>query len=84
MSHRPAAPGPWLGSRRGSRDRAGTCFARSGYRIGRAGDQGTLFLATTDDVHGNGSWAFTWLTREYRQAPDGRRKASAGGAGLTR
>ena len=49
-----------------------------------SGDQGRLSLATNDDVHGNDSGAFTWLIQQYRQTPDGRRKASAGGAGPAR
>ena len=66
MNRRPVAPGPWPGSGRGSRDRAGPYFAGSGYRIDRAGDQGKLSLAASDDVHGNGSGAFTWLIQESR------------------
>jgi hypothetical protein len=44
----------------------GPFFVGSDHRIDQADDQGELFLEINDDVHGNGSGAFTCLVQQYR------------------
>jgi hypothetical protein len=44
----------------------GPFFVGSYHRINQADDQGELFLEINDDVHGNGSGAFTCIVQQYR------------------